>query len=1186
MNLRASFTIRERQNLLELFTWGKRMSRKLDILKRNDNSNTHKSHTDLRSIFQTPLSHTSIVNGTLSANCKKDHFPKSSLKKCKSESIETLKAKDQSIRNQNNGASQKHANMTMHGLPPKPQKVLKNFFHRIGSTGMLNHKSHNLVKAAEPNNHAVATASLYRSSSTSQLASCSYVKCDDPSDGLNFERKKSADNGTQKCKGDTKIIVTDSVKSSSCNDIAKVSNVTSAAPSTNCQDLITSQSGTDSTTNRRGAFPYAFLRSRLSVLPEENNGSVVKQPSLLSLHNLTNDLNLQRDQFLQISSSATSPQLKHRKSTILPAGNSDDRLVTDNLSIVGSTSTNCGKPIYRNDLLNGKRYSSDDSVISNCSPPSKTSLVMTQMATGSVGSGVDVSRNNSITSKDWEPLYQRLSSCLSSNESGYDSDGGNNTNTARLSNGLSVSGGDTESIASGTLKRNSLISLTSSEGMGGSGGNGVRSNSICSTLSGPVSLSGYNYDYETETIRRRFRQVKLERRCQEDCIGVVLSPKTVQTVNNEPQYRYLIVEIEAYGMAQKDGRLRLGDEIVNVNGNHLRGIQSFQEIQRLLNTFVDNCMILVIAHDEVTTVTDFCTKIKIDGSLNARQEQNVELERRETSVPVPPQGRNDYLARARKRLSYAQRAQSTDSLNSFNLHSLQMALEDLKGNEEEDYDRHSLTSTTTLSSAVEVTGEVASMSMPPSMPLMQHRRCSTPRHSTDATAMERLFRRARSSSGQRNLELSNTKLNNQIAHSEISQLPAYTPVYNNRRSSSVTLATHTISDDEKWQLLQHRRASQSSEKLNTFNRVSALSADEDQTKDKNDTSLNLNNRKNCLSNQLSQTNDKTVHGPFPARTHYTRNSVNLSNSHYRSLRFAHSRLSSSRLSLFLQPINSNSTALPNHSTSPKTHNFNVHESNNTTKTASTTITLNINNKNEATCKSDDDGEKRSAEKNATQTTGCLIDLNAKSSSLTLRQQLQPNYSSKTALTFNKLTKTSEHQQKSSYVPASNGGKKNYVTLTLNSSCASSSSPMVTGIPNKTMLQHHRPSLPIPKLSLRDEEMAEVIRASMSDGSRRGLPKTVAFYKGPGMKSLGFSIVGGRDSPKGNMGIFVKTVFPSGQAADDGSLQAGDEILEINEQSVQGMSHAETIALFKNVREGSIVLKVLRRRLQKAKSMGP
>lgn len=88
--------------------------------------------------------------------------------------------------------------------------------------------------------------------------------------------------------------------------------------------------------------------------------------------------------------------------------------------------------------------------------------------------------------------------------------------------------------------------------------------------------------------------------------------------------------------------------------------------------------------------------------------------------------------------------------------------------------------------------------------------------------------------------------------------------------------------------------------------------------------------------------------------------------------------------------------------------------------------------------------------------------------------------------------------------------------------------------------------------------------------------TVVFQKGSGKKSLGFSIVGGRDSPKGQMGIFVKTILPTGQAAEDGRLQEGDEILAVNGSILHGLSHSEAIGIFKQIRSGPVVMQIGRR----------
>lgn len=99
-----------------------------------------------------------------------------------------------------------------------------------------------------------------------------------------------------------------------------------------------------------------------------------------------------------------------------------------------------------------------------------------------------------------------------------------------------------------------------------------------------------------------------------------------------------------------------------------------------------------------------------------------------------------------------------------------------------------------------------------------------------------------------------------------------------------------------------------------------------------------------------------------------------------------------------------------------------------------------------------------------------------------------------------------------------------------------------------------------------------------DKSKLDHQLTVILYKGRGCKPLGFGIVGGSDSARGRMGIYVKTIFANGQACDDGRLKVGDEIVSINGMIISDkMSQAEAIAVFKGIKEGPVVLKVQRRR---------
>ena len=76
----------------------------------------------------------------------------------------------------------------------------------------------------------------------------------------------------------------------------------------------------------------------------------------------------------------------------------------------------------------------------------------------------------------------------------------------------------------------------------------------------------------------------------------------------------------------------------------------------------------------------------------------------------------------------------------------------------------------------------------------------------------------------------------------------------------------------------------------------------------------------------------------------------------------------------------------------------------------------------------------------------------------------------------------------------------------------------------------------------------------------------------GADGLGFSIVGGKDSPKGDLPIYIKTVS-GGAALRSGKLKRGDQIVYVNGTSLEGYTRQDTVNMLKHL-DGEIVLSIV------------
>ena len=134
----------------------------------------------------------------------------------------------------------------------------------------------------------------------------------------------------------------------------------------------------------------------------------------------------------------------------------------------------------------------------------------------------------------------------------------------------------------------------------------------------PVSPSG-----------KSFKMVRLNKAAGEE-LGIIISKK--RNVNKNNTTGYEIAHIDPDGLVRRDGRFRLGDEIVNVNGASLRGL-NMEGAKMLLRNSAGE-LDIILARETEEAGQEKASSVGQTAPVERRRRRKLPMIERPRSAPI------------------------------------------------------------------------------------------------------------------------------------------------------------------------------------------------------------------------------------------------------------------------------------------------------------------------------------------------------------------------------------------------------------------------------------------------------------------------------------------------------------------------------------------------------------------------